>query len=405
MKRIITAVLVAIVALVACGPAEQSGEDGPVVERETVGDTTIVRTLSGSEWSEPRHAVEQLRIGTLEGPDETMFGYIAEMTPDGAGGVFLFDSQVPAIRHFDGEGVYLGQVGREGEGPGEYLDALLGMQVRGDGRLQVWDPRNGRITVYEPDGSFSDQWSVSSSLFTGDAMLLDDNDHTYVRYLEKRPQPGEDWAIGLLQFGPDGGSLESLPTPEVDDPPPSGNHFLKPSVHWTRTPEGAWVVGSTASYEFDIRSPDGSTIRIQRAIEPLALGEEEHAAYEARRAWMIENQGQFMSSELTETPRMKPAYRSLHVGAGGRVWVYRYAPVRPREDVPAPVPGRPPPFPFEEPKVYDVFEADGTYLGEAITSPEVTLHHLDLEEAWGVRTGDDGTIYVVRLRFVPERET
>lgn len=403
--RYLLAAFLALTALSSCGPASETPSDGPVVETETVGDTTIVRTISGSVWDEPRVAVEELRIGTLEGPDETMFGFILEMTPDGAGGVFLFDSQVPAIRHFDGEGNYIGQVGREGQGPGEYLDTLLGMEVRRDGRLQVWDPRNGRITVYEPDGSFSAQWNVSSSLFTSDAMMLDNNDHTYVRHLEERPQPGQDWQIGLLEYGPDGEEIGALSAPSLTDPPAAGNHFLKPSVVWTRTPDGAWVVGSNATYEFDIRAADGTTLRIQRAVEPLAVGDDEHAAYEARREWMNENQGQFMASEMTETPRVKPLYRSLYVGAGGRIWVHRYGPVYPRADVAPAAEGRPPPSRFEEPKRFDLFERDGTYLGEVVVDPSVNLHHFALNAAWGTLAGDDGVTYVVRLRFEPERET
>lgn len=404
VRRLFRPPLLALAALTACAPSAPDAE-GPVIERETEGDTTIVRTVSGSVWGEPRHAVEELRIGTLEGPDETMFGYLQQITPDGDGGVYVFDSQVPAIRHFDGEGNYLGQVGREGQGPGEYLDTLLGMQLRRDGRLQVWDPRNGRITVYAPDGSHSAQWPVSSGLFTGQAMMLDDADRTYVRHVVERPQPGEDWQIGLLQYGPEGEPLENLSPPPVDRPPPEGNYYLKPSVAWTLAPDGSWVIGSSERYEFDIRSPDGPILRIQRVLEPLAVGDEEHADYEARRAWMVENQGRFMTTEMTETPRVKPYYRALFVGAGGRIWVHRYGPVHPRVDPPPTVEGRPPASRFAEPKLFDVFERDGTYLGEAIADPALTLHHFDLDAAGGTLTGEDGTTYVVRVRFAPQGES
>lgn len=43
---------------------------------DTVGDTVIVRTLSGSEWGTARLALE-LRTGVLEGAEHEMFGEIA----------------------------------------------------------------------------------------------------------------------------------------------------------------------------------------------------------------------------------------------------------------------------------------------------------------------------------------
>ncbi|NKB88769.1 MAG: 6-bladed beta-propeller [Acidobacteria bacterium] len=401
-----TAVACALLVGLSCAPGDSVEEvSGPVIERETVDGIEVVRNVSGSVWEQPKYAVEELRIGTLEGPDETMFGRIGQIAPDGSGGVFLFDGQVPAIRNFDGQGNYLGQVGGRGEGPGEYQDALLGMQVRADGRLQVWDPRNGRITVYAADGSFSEQWSVGSGLFTANAMMLSAADHTYVRHLEAPPQPGEDWKIGLLHYAPDGEQLESLSAPTVHDPPPPGNYRLKPTIVWNRTADDAWLVGSNARYEFEVRSTDGATLRVQRVVEQAQVSDDEHAAYEDMRAWLNENQGQFMSAEMTETPRVKPFYRALYTGAEGRIWVYRYGPVEARTDLPEPVEGRPPAFPFEEAKVFDVFERDGTYLGEVIADHSINLHHVDLDAAWGTRAGDDGVTSVVRVRFVARDES
>ena len=48
--------------------------------------------------------------------------------------------------------------------------------------------------------------------------------------------------------------------------------------------------------------------------------------------------------------------------------------------------------------MYDVFEPDGTYLGEARVPRATTLMKVRGESAWGTRQGEAGEIYVVRLQ-------
>ena len=61
----------AVLALAACAP--DSSPPGPSVEVETIGDTTIVRTLSGSVWNTEATLVPEVSIGELDGPEEYLF--------------------------------------------------------------------------------------------------------------------------------------------------------------------------------------------------------------------------------------------------------------------------------------------------------------------------------------------
>jgi len=155
-SRVLTLSVVLAVGLSACGQSERTTE-GAETTRTIVGDTTIVRTVSGSVWGDSVTLVEEVAIGVLDGAEEYLFGQVQDLAVDADGGIYVFDGQVPALRYYDPDGKYVRTLGGEGEGPGEYKDACLGIAVRrSDGRVVMRDPRNMRMNVYNPDGSPSE---------------------------------------------------------------------------------------------------------------------------------------------------------------------------------------------------------------------------------------------------------
>ena len=145
--------LAAIAALSSCG----GGDRGATGERwqatvDTVGDTITVRTTGGSLWGYPATLVEQASIGTIEGDDAYMLGNVGAIAVTPEGDVLVLDTQVPVVRKYDATGRHLMDIGRSGEGPGEFKSPEA-MNVLPDGRIVVRDPGNARITVLNPDGS------------------------------------------------------------------------------------------------------------------------------------------------------------------------------------------------------------------------------------------------------------
>jgi len=61
----------------ACAGAD--AEPGLLVERDTVGDTVVVRTLAGSVRGEPYTLEPEIRIGVFEGEDAYMFGRVVSL--------------------------------------------------------------------------------------------------------------------------------------------------------------------------------------------------------------------------------------------------------------------------------------------------------------------------------------
>jgi len=106
--------------LAACEADNDPSAAGPDVVVETIGDTTVVRTLSGSVWGAEATLVPEVSIGELDGPEEYLFGWIFAIAVDDDRNVYVFDYQAQHVGVFDSAGNYVQTLGREGEGPGEF---------------------------------------------------------------------------------------------------------------------------------------------------------------------------------------------------------------------------------------------------------------------------------------------
>ncbi|MXW09170.1 MAG: 6-bladed beta-propeller [Gammaproteobacteria bacterium] len=109
--------------LIACGSGAGSSDRTLDTVVETIGDTTVVRTLAGSVWVEEATLVPEITIGMLDGPEEYLFGRIGSVAVNDDGTVYILDRLEQHVRVFDSLGVYLETLGRRGEGPGEFTSA------------------------------------------------------------------------------------------------------------------------------------------------------------------------------------------------------------------------------------------------------------------------------------------
>ncbi|MDX1394251.1 MAG: 6-bladed beta-propeller [Gemmatimonadota bacterium] len=378
------------------GPPD--GDDAtPLNERTTIGDTTFVRVGAPGPDDEVIVAVEELAIGQLEGPDEYTFGSVTEILPDDAGGVYVFDGQAPALRYYGADGTYVRTIGGQGGGPGEYEDAVLGLSFRTDGRLVLRDARNGRVNVYEPDGSYADEWPLASGLFTRQATVVDTADHVFLKIMTGRPEEGRPWPIGMLHLDPDGEIVDTIPPPSIAGEPTSGaNGRFIPTKEWALSRFRDLIIGVSDSYAFEIRRPHGPVIRVTKEWDPVVVGSEEKAEWQATLDWQWERSREFMSERFEPIPDTKPAYQGFYPGLDGSFWVHVHADAEKRE-VPQGDPDGPPPVTWAEPRMFDVFSNGGDYLGRVVIPARTNVYAFALTDLWGIRRGEFDEIYVVRL--------
>lgn len=404
-------------AMGACSGEPIPAEGSWVAERDTVGDTVLVRTISGSVWGAPVEMVEDLAIGALDGPEELLFTWIGAIAVDPVGGIYVFDWQAPALRYFDATGRYVRTLGREGSGPGEYgawspmffqLHQLPGQQrelatftgaltVRRDGRVVLADLANARLNLYRADGSFAEQWPLQGGLYSRQGIAVDTADRTYVSIATGTIIPTAAIEASYLRLDADGSPLDTIPVPTLAGEP--SDRALAPTDRTKEhavSPLGHMVVGVTGDYAFEIRRPAGPTVRVEKAYEPVSFGTEELAEWRAVTDWLerLEHPGQ-----VNEVRNPKLPYASFLTDRQGRIWVRLH--VEAREDVAIEVTSRerggPPLISWIEPAVYDVFESDGTYLGEVRFPWRTWPLVIDGDTAWGVRRGDTDEHYAVRL--------
>ena len=91
----------------------------------------------------------------VTGQDWQQFGEIAEVAFDGAGNLYVFDRQAQRIFVVGPDGNLIRELGRPGEGPGEFSTSGA-MAVFADGRVVVVDLRRG-YHIFGADGEF-ERW-------------------------------------------------------------------------------------------------------------------------------------------------------------------------------------------------------------------------------------------------------
>ncbi len=405
--------------LAACAPDEHARGFDWQVTRDTVGDTILVRTEAGSAWGDAR-LVEEARIGQFDGPDEYTFGRVAAIATAPDGTLYVLDQQPPTLRAYSPTGTFLRQLAGEGEGPGELKQPDSGLAILPDGRILVRDPASARISVFGADGRYETEWRIRGSSFTSTPLYTDRDGNAYVQLFEFEAEGPRFW---FVRYGVDGEPGDTLSVPRGEDAPqliarregPDGRSQSSTSVpFWpglatTLSPEGQMVVGHSATYSIDIPR-GGKVLRVQRAFDPVPVLGPERDNQRERTVRNMRRTEPGWSWNGPPIPDTKPAFRSLMFDMDGRLWASLYSEAEPipDEEVEWPDPGDDdalPPIRWREPTRFDVFDVDGSYLGQLTAPRGFTTYPrpaITGNRVWAVVRDELEVPYLVRYRIVPE---
>lgn len=343
-------------------------------------------------------AIEELVIGVETGADEYMIGRVNDVAVGNGGEIYVADGQLEIVRMYDADGNYLRDIGRRGQGPGEYAYAPS-LGTLPDGTLVISDTSSGRISFFSPAGDYLDSFTAARV----GSFTVDRDGNIHAQRFEGEPV--------LAEFTRGGEQLGRLPVPARDIAGAEtfvlgwgeGNIYPFPvETQWDFSPLGYLVTGRNDVYDIELRRPDG-TVHLRRDIPRPEVNGEEQNQWEAHRQRLIERvTARGDEADFEPIPDVKPYFRQIHVAADGRIWVFRYVEAVERDDI-EPVPDMPdrPLLTWREPWTYDVFEPDGTFLGAVVVPETFRPYVIRGERLWGA-VERDGLEQVVRLAVEPE---
>lgn len=93
---------------------------------------------------------EILRLGDESAGDTILFGSISQIVVNGRGDIIVAENNPFLIHSLGSDGSYLGSVGGQGQGPGEYL-YFVGPVIGSADSVYLWELLTNRVLIYDPD--------------------------------------------------------------------------------------------------------------------------------------------------------------------------------------------------------------------------------------------------------------
>lgn len=412
MKDIAAIAALAVVCAACNGDARWAG-----TVRDSAGIAIVENTAEGLWGPNDAPAITtELDIGTADGPPETQFGSITGVTADSEGSIYVLDTQASRVRVFDAEGNFLREMGGAGTGPGELSAAAAGiLRVAGD-TIIVPDMMQQRVNRYAPDGTSAGSFPM---LLSGGIPIRWDvtPDYTMVHQIRKFVMPGqttpgqestempEPSGDPVVARALDGSVIDTLFTLPPGQSFQMGANAMRMTIFeaepvWDLAPDGRMYSGMNDHFRIEVRSPAGELERIitlPRERRPVTESDQQGMLDMLREA--MTQQGappaaaeQFLS--MVEFAEFYPAFATLTAGPAGQLWVQR---IRSAESL-AELGGEFDPTDLGADE-WDIFDAQGRYLGVLTLPARFTPFHAEGRTIYGVTKDDLDVQHVVRLRI------
>ena len=397
-----------VIAVAGCGGGGNAWT-GTITDSAGV---TVVQNPDQGTWS-PSAAwrlEEELRIGETEGSPEYQFGQVGTIGVGSDGSMYVIDVQAQQVRVFSPDGEFLRSFGRPGAGPGEIGAGAAFVLVGAGDTVLVPDLANRRINRYAADGTPLGSVPIEIEKGLPMAFRATPSGQILVQIrslsLPDRPAPDTldrivrltaagDVADTLLEF-PSGGTLNlGGGTPEIN--------LYAPEPAWDVTDDLHIVYGVNDVYRIGVYGADGE---LQREItkpfqrQPVSENDREAIMNALTRAWTDAGVPPAMLPQLRSFVHFGefiPAFASLQVGPRGTLWVQHLQTAagmtpeeleqfNPQNDLGAPD--------------WDVFDAEGRYLGVVSMPPRFQPRLFKGDRIYGVWLNDLDVQFVTRLKVV-----
>jgi len=415
-RRTVTlAVVVVCSSALACSASDDSpgGNAGLITVFDSTADTVVARVDGQVPVSALRSMTLAMRIAPAM-DDTSLFTEVADFEVDAGNRIWIYDFQGRRMFLFDSAGTLVRRIGRQGAGPGEFSQGN-GMAALSDTGLAILDSQNARISFFASNGDFRTSFSVPSGFSTTNG-LMSDRSHTL--YLRRPVTPQREGEIlgrmGLVRLGVDGAFGDSLEPPDLPVQrdtylavSPDGNgrsstsSSFAPNYFWDWHPDGYFVAGHGGRYEIVIARPGAKPVVIRRTATPVPLQTDERSEEKERITFSMRQTQPGWTWNGPEIPEHKAPLTGITVARDGNIWARVAAPSEriPDDELPPQREKGPPVRHYRSPAVYEVFAADGRFLGRVPMPPRTALIQADGDFFWGVMRDADDLPSVVRFRL------
>lgn len=379
--------LLLLLSLAACDLSEPNSHRTVQVDTLPGGAVHVQNPELGIWDEDPEQrwrVVEAVRIGSAAGDGPEAFGAVEAIAEDPLGRVWISDGMASEIRVFDRHGHYIRTVGRRGAGPGEFSTAsaiLVGPQGNlwvndsGGRRWEVFDTAGVRIAGHPlaSNGPGQGAWTSDGRLVELSLLMPPDGSsfHDMESLLATRRLTSSGELVPQDSFpGPTLPRPETVSFTEAGDSEMVRMSMLLPLAHNPSQvvgPNGElWVSEGGGTYTIRRQHIEGDTaLIIERDYQPVEASTV--ALEEAAAALVPRGSMRSPDNDPARIPRVYPPFNDYFPATDGTLWTRRTV-----ED---------------DRIVFDVFQADGRFLG----SPEIALDPAELE----IRLITAETIYAV----------
>lgn len=335
--------LIFLIAAMSCG-RKPSGHYS-----EEIIDGVRVITNSRIESDAKIQLAEELSIGEAEGDENYMFTSPRDIDADSQGNIYVLDSQESTIKKYDADGNHLFNIGRLGQGPGEFENPRA-MWITPQDEIFVSELSSVSLSKLDTNGKYLGEIEIErriddfkvlndGSLITGSQAVLQSGDS----------RPEFEYRVGRFDPSTKGFDVfyteKQSRTARVSD----GSFTLEfPNfVRWAVSGDENIYVASGYKYEVSIFRPNRDlSSRFGLDVEPIPVSgdvlKKANEIFDRLAGLNIDLQRE---RELIKT---LPMFDSIHIDEEGRVWIQRYEPYWRDTTV--------------EATVFDVFSDEGIFL-------------------------------------------
>jgi len=375
--RVRIAVALVLPGVLICGGTSGATGQQPAVKDS--GGVRLVTNPSAGQWRPDQRPTVRVvaRISGVEGDPDKELGDIVSVAIRSNGNLVALDRQARLVREFDPSGRWVRNLGRPGNGPGEFSEGVDGLWLGTADTLNVADVGAQRIVRFADDGSpagtvpipfgrgIAYEWRADTTgrvlhrqvVFegrraTGSLLVARDRAATVTDTLLRLPM------VEALSMGAEGPVLT----------------ILAPETVWDVGEDGTVAYGVTDSYRIR-RTDRAGRVRLEftwpASSRPLSAADRELYREAFLKLW----EGRFpprMHAALRQNAKFAerlPAFAGVRAGPQGTTWV---------QEVRRPAQDRGGPETLFDPArdvgadTWNVFAADGSYLGPVTFPPRFT---------------------------------